>query len=153
MMKTSIADLSYFFNTNRMVAEYASRFYVPLALRYHRLAADDFTRAKDLAAWREMTKERAQLEEIVALFDEYEKSDAELAECRAMQAEHNVARVEAHSDAGEVSRLAGYRALANKDVLVGGGGGQSGQSVKNVQSGQSIKTCSAVRMHESRSND
>ncbi len=53
LMKTSIADLSYFFNTNRMVAEYASRFYVPLALRYHRLAADDFTRAKDLAAWRE----------------------------------------------------------------------------------------------------
>ncbi len=42
----------------------------------------------DLAAWREMAKERAQLEEIVAAFDEYEKADAELAECRAMQGEH-----------------------------------------------------------------
>ncbi len=42
----------------------------------------------DLAAWRDMTKERAQLDEIVSVFTEYEKAEAELAECRAMQAEH-----------------------------------------------------------------
>lgn len=53
LMKGSIANLSYFFNTNRMVAEYTDRFYVPLASRYHQLVADDFARAKDLAAWRE----------------------------------------------------------------------------------------------------
>ena len=52
-MKASIADLSYFFNTNRMVAEYTDRFYVPLVARYRSLAEDGFARAKGLAAWRE----------------------------------------------------------------------------------------------------
>jgi glycogen phosphorylase len=52
-MQASIGELSYFFNTNRMVAEYTDSFYMPLAARYQKLAADDFCRAKALAAWRE----------------------------------------------------------------------------------------------------
>ncbi len=52
-MQASIGEISYFFNTNRMVAEYTENFYMPLATRYRRLAADDFSGAKALAAWRE----------------------------------------------------------------------------------------------------
>jgi glycogen phosphorylase len=52
-MQASIGGLSYFFNTNRMVAEYTENFYVPLVARYRKLAADDFSGAKALAAWRE----------------------------------------------------------------------------------------------------
>ncbi len=52
-MQASIGEISYFFNTNRMVAEYTENFYMPLAERYRRLAADDFRDAKGLAAWRE----------------------------------------------------------------------------------------------------
>jgi starch phosphorylase len=52
-MKASIGALSHFFNTNRMVAEYTHRFYMPLAVRSEKLCSDDFARAKALAAWRE----------------------------------------------------------------------------------------------------
>ncbi|MGC9467228.1 MAG: alpha-glucan family phosphorylase [Anaerolineae bacterium] len=52
-MKASIGSLCYFFNTNRMVAEYTDRFYMPITERYESLAQDDFTRAKQLAAWRQ----------------------------------------------------------------------------------------------------
>ena len=51
-MKASISALSYFFNTNRMVAEYTDRFYMPLVERYRRLSADDFAGVKQLSEWR-----------------------------------------------------------------------------------------------------
>jgi glycogen phosphorylase len=51
-MKVSIGALSHFFNTNRMVAEYTERFYMPLVRRSEKLSADAFARAKALAAWR-----------------------------------------------------------------------------------------------------
>ena len=51
-MKTSIATLSPFFNTHRMVQEYTERFYLPAAANYQRLIADGMIRAKALAAWK-----------------------------------------------------------------------------------------------------
>jgi len=51
-MKNSIGALSHFFNTNRMVAEYTDRFYIPTARRFEALLSDDLARAKALAAWK-----------------------------------------------------------------------------------------------------
>jgi len=51
-MKASIGTLCHFFNTHRMVREYAERFYLPAAERSRQLAADDLARARALAAWR-----------------------------------------------------------------------------------------------------
>ncbi len=51
-MKESVATLSYFFNTNRMVAEYTNKFYMPIAERYRHFMDNDFSQAKSLAAWR-----------------------------------------------------------------------------------------------------
>ncbi len=51
-MKNSIGALSHFFNTNRMVAEYTERFYIPAAQRFEALLNDDLARAKALAAWK-----------------------------------------------------------------------------------------------------
>jgi starch phosphorylase len=51
-MKDSIGALSHFFNTNRMVAEYTDRFYIPTARRFEALVGDDLARAKALAAWK-----------------------------------------------------------------------------------------------------
>ena len=42
----------------------------------------------DKDAWRDMVKERASLEEIVVAFDEYQKAQNSLDECRAMLGEH-----------------------------------------------------------------
>ena len=49
-MKASIGILSPFFNTHRMVQEYAERFYLPAATRYRQLTADGISGAKALAA-------------------------------------------------------------------------------------------------------
>ena len=49
-MKHSIASVSAFFNTNRMVAEYAERWYTPAAGSHARLAQDGCAGAKELTA-------------------------------------------------------------------------------------------------------
>ena len=56
-MKASIGALSYFFNTNRMVAEYTDRFYMPAARRYAALTGDDMACAKALAVWKQRIRE------------------------------------------------------------------------------------------------
>lgn len=50
-MKASMKRLSPIFSTNRMVAEYAERFYIPAANRHIRLAADK-SRVLSLVDWR-----------------------------------------------------------------------------------------------------
>jgi len=51
-MKFSMAMLSPLFNTNRMVAQYAERFYLPSAKRHTELAAEHAARARGLMEWR-----------------------------------------------------------------------------------------------------
>ncbi len=52
-MKESIANLCYFFNTNRMVQEYTERFYVPVSRRYQQFLSNGLTDAKKLSSWKE----------------------------------------------------------------------------------------------------
>ncbi|MBV8882873.1 MAG: alpha-glucan family phosphorylase, partial [Chroococcidiopsidaceae cyanobacterium CP_BM_RX_35] len=52
-MKAAIRSNCPFFNTARMVREYAKRAYFPASDRYHTLTAKQFTPAKDLARWQE----------------------------------------------------------------------------------------------------
>jgi starch phosphorylase len=50
-MKSSIGSLCHFFNTHRMVREYAERFYLPANGNYLQLLADKACRARRLASW------------------------------------------------------------------------------------------------------
>jgi starch phosphorylase len=50
-MKACIGNLCHFFNTHRMVEEYADKFYLPSAAQYKKLTADNMARARNLAAW------------------------------------------------------------------------------------------------------
>jgi starch phosphorylase len=52
MMKESIQVLTPALSGVRMVKEYAERFYVPGAAHHERLAADDFSKARELTAWK-----------------------------------------------------------------------------------------------------
>jgi starch phosphorylase len=52
-MKKSIRALTPVYSTNRMIWEYAERFYLPAARHFAALHADGATRARALAAWRE----------------------------------------------------------------------------------------------------
>jgi starch phosphorylase len=51
-MKASMKRLSPVFSTNRMVGEYADRYYLPTAASFDRLSANGFARARALAAWK-----------------------------------------------------------------------------------------------------
>ncbi len=51
-MKDAIRLNCPFFNTARMVGEYAGRAYFPASDRYHTLTADNYAPAKELAAWK-----------------------------------------------------------------------------------------------------
>ena len=52
-MRAGLQRLVPFFNSHRMVQDYASRYYLPCSTRYHGLCSNDFSGAKDLAAWRQ----------------------------------------------------------------------------------------------------
>jgi starch phosphorylase len=52
LMKASLGQLAAYFNTHRMVREYAERFYLPAVERFDRLAAGEADVACSLAAWR-----------------------------------------------------------------------------------------------------
>jgi starch phosphorylase len=51
-MKASMKRLSPTFSTNRMVGEYADRYYLPTAASFERLSANNFSGARALAAWK-----------------------------------------------------------------------------------------------------
>ena len=55
-MKASISQIAPFFNTHRMVSEYATELYFPAAQRATRLAENGFARAKALAAWKDRVR-------------------------------------------------------------------------------------------------
>jgi len=52
MMKRAIVSLAPVYSTGRMVAEYATRIYLPSAERWGRLMANELERASELATWR-----------------------------------------------------------------------------------------------------
>ncbi len=57
MMKTSIRHLGPAFSAARMVREYTERFYIPAAQHYGAMSADDFARARELAAWKSRVRQ------------------------------------------------------------------------------------------------
>ena len=70
MMKESIRVLAPAFAGDRMVKQYAERFYLPAADRYRRLAADGFAGARALSAWKDRVRELWPGVSIVAVADD-----------------------------------------------------------------------------------
>ena len=58
MMKSSMQSCCPVFSTNRMVREYAERFYLPAAERWHKFEQDNYKVTRDVAAWRRKVTER-----------------------------------------------------------------------------------------------
>ncbi|OGL61104.1 MAG: alpha-glucan phosphorylase [Candidatus Tectomicrobia bacterium RIFCSPLOWO2_12_FULL_69_37] len=57
MMRASLKSLAPVFNTNRMVREYAERFYLPLARHRSYLISDNLAPARSLAVWKAKVRE------------------------------------------------------------------------------------------------
>lgn len=56
-MKATLMRLAPVYTTNRMVAEYAEKYYVPAARRARHLAENDYARAKELVAWKRVVRD------------------------------------------------------------------------------------------------
>jgi starch phosphorylase len=55
-MKASIQSLCQFFNTHRMVGEYAEKFYIPVSEHFINFTSDGMQKAIDLASWKSRVK-------------------------------------------------------------------------------------------------
>jgi len=76
-MKACIGKLCHFFNTHRMVKEYAEKFYLPAATNYASLTANQMAKAKNLAQW--MTQVRANWADVkIELTDAGPKNDLQV---------------------------------------------------------------------------
>lgn len=51
-IKNTFADVVPHFTTRRMMKDYFKRYYIPLSTRRERLKADNFSKAKEIAAWK-----------------------------------------------------------------------------------------------------
>ncbi len=51
-IKNTFADVVPHFTTRRMMKDYFNRYYIPLSARRDRLKADNFSKAKEIAAWK-----------------------------------------------------------------------------------------------------
>ena len=57
-MKNSIAQIAPHYTMKRQLDDYFSKFYCKMAERSHTLQADDFAKAKEIAAWKETVAQR-----------------------------------------------------------------------------------------------
>ncbi|MBN2723853.1 MAG: alpha-glucan family phosphorylase [Deltaproteobacteria bacterium] len=55
-MKETFKSIVPFFNTNRMVSEYAEKFYIPADRRWNQMKKSDFSGARNLTAWKGKVK-------------------------------------------------------------------------------------------------
>ena len=65
-MKNSIAQIAPHYTMKRQLDDYFSKFYCKMAERSHMLQANDFAKAKEIAAWKETVAERWDQIEVVS---------------------------------------------------------------------------------------
>src|SRR5665647_3180647 len=70
-IKNTFADVVPHFTTRRMMKDYFNRYYIPLSTRRERLKADNFSKAKEIAAWKA---------NILAVWDQIEVVNIQLAD-------------------------------------------------------------------------
>ena len=75
VMKNSIAQIAPHYTMKRQLDDYYTRFYNPLASRFHYLSASDGAKARELAAWKEIVAQRWDSIEVISCtqFDEMEE--------------------------------------------------------------------------------
>ncbi len=99
-MKRTMSKLAPVYNTNRMVRQYAERFYVNAAARWEKLTANDMAETRNLAAWKTRFRQNFSSMRVESVTDDMAG--------RGAQVGRDI-RVEAVIDTG---------ALEPKDILV-----------------------------------
>ena len=103
-MKSAIGKLSPVFNTNRMVREYAERFYVPAAKRWDELTASNLARGRELGAWKQKIRQNFGEVRIESVTDDMGDGDggAKVGKNVRVQAVVNLGRLSASDVAVEL---------------------------------------------------
>ena len=70
-IKNTFADVVPHFTTRRMMKDYFKRYYIPLSTRLARLKADNFSKAKEIASWKE---------KVLSVWDQIEVVNVQLAD-------------------------------------------------------------------------
>lgn len=116
MVKSSLSKLNSVFNTNRMVRNYTTQFYLPCVSRTKELEKDGYKRLKELAAWKE--KVRGQWSN-VAVEEVRQKGDTgDLTVGRMLEVTAYIKLGQLKPEDLKVEIYYGY--LDYRDILVGG---------------------------------
>ena len=70
-IKNTFAEVVPHFTTRRMMKDYFNRYYLPLSTRMNKLKADNFKKAKEIAAWKE---------KVLAVWDQIEVVNIQFAD-------------------------------------------------------------------------
>ena len=115
-IKNSIAQIAPYYTTKRMFEDYIERFYLKLSTRSTYLLANNFSKAKELAAWKE---------EVASHWDELEVVSTNIDESRLPkgievgEVKHLEAVIDRHNMEGFVGvELVVYRPNSDKDISV-----------------------------------
>lgn len=74
-IKNTIAMVACNFTTNRMLTDYINQYYNPQSARYESLIADDFAKAREIAAWKKRLRRQWKNVEVVSITKEEGASD------------------------------------------------------------------------------
>ncbi len=65
-IKNTVALVACNFTTNRMLSDYMRQYYEPLCERFHKLEADDFNLARDIAFWKKRVRREWKQVEVIS---------------------------------------------------------------------------------------
>ena len=69
-IKNTVAQVACNFTTNRMLTDYINQYYNPQSVRYESLIADDFCKAREIAAWKKKLRRQWKNVEVISMSKE-----------------------------------------------------------------------------------
>ena len=68
IIKNCVAQVACNFTTNRMLTDYINQYYVPQSARFDSVVADDFAKAREIAAWKKRLRREWKNVEVVSAY-------------------------------------------------------------------------------------
>ena len=116
-IKNSIAQIAPHYTTKRMIDDYIERFYSKLATRSESLSTNDFSKAKEIAAWKEDVAANWDQIEIVSVTQDDNKLSKGIPVGEEYSVQVTLDKKAMKGDLGVEAVLLGYDAETNKENI------------------------------------
>ena len=116
-IKNSIAQIAPHYTTKRMIDDYIERFYSKLATRSESLSTNDFSKAKEIAAWKEDVAANWNQIEIVSVTQDDNKLSKGIPVGEEYSVQVTLDKKAMKGDLGVEAVLLGYDAETNKENI------------------------------------